>query len=269
MQRYEKKILEANDHLTLLWKNNLKFNARQAAALKALFVWRDYMARNEDESTGYVTLEPFKILEKANLWFIFNFSYVLPNNLLLKICEILPREHQGILACCNPIPPLVRQCINEIHKILLDARSKPIDETAVDVHSGSAIKSRPRVDRSVDLSADRRIDDQHGAKQAAEEAHIIPLLSWSTERGSFELNSRAGEAGVTSELLEVDRRAAEKKEARSIKSTGGQFSISDMFIDNVGEFIRKDSETRRKKVGVATLFEDYISPFQQVIWICN
>lgn len=39
------------------------------AALKSLYVWRDLIARQEDESTGYV----------------------LPNNLLLKICEILPR----------------------------------------------------------------------------------------------------------------------------------------------------------------------------------
>lgn len=69
LKRYEKKLLDANEHVHLLWKNNLRFNKRQLSALKSLYFWRDNIARFEDESVGYV----------------------LPNNLLLKICEILPR----------------------------------------------------------------------------------------------------------------------------------------------------------------------------------
>lgn len=69
LKRYEKKLLEVNEHVHLLWKNNLRFNKRQMSALKSLYFWRDNIARFEDEST----------------------AYVLPNNLLLKICEILPR----------------------------------------------------------------------------------------------------------------------------------------------------------------------------------
>ena len=42
--------------------------------------------------------------------------------MLLQIAEILPRERQGIFACCNPIPPLVRQYLIEIHKIVMKAR---------------------------------------------------------------------------------------------------------------------------------------------------
>lgn len=38
----------------------------------------------------------------------------------------LHRETQGILACCNPIPPLVRQSLNEIHSVIKDARDKPL-----------------------------------------------------------------------------------------------------------------------------------------------
>ena len=54
------------------------------------------------------------------------FSYVLPNHMLLQMCELLPREAQGILACCNPIPPLVRQHQMELHRILTAARETPL-----------------------------------------------------------------------------------------------------------------------------------------------
>ena len=72
----------------------------QLEALRLLFQWRDNMARTEDESPGYV----------------------LPNHMLLQIAEILPKEAQGVLACCNPIPPLLRQHILSVHRLIMDAR---------------------------------------------------------------------------------------------------------------------------------------------------
>jgi len=44
----------------------------------------------------------------------------------------LPREMQGILACCNPIPPLVKQNLNEIHEIILKAREQPMTSFSSD-----------------------------------------------------------------------------------------------------------------------------------------
>lgn len=52
--------------------------------------------------------------------------YVLPNHMLLQIAEALPREMQGILACCNPIPPLMRQNLGLLHRIVLRAREQPL-----------------------------------------------------------------------------------------------------------------------------------------------
>ena len=57
---------------------------------------------------------------------IFSIRYVLPNHMLLQIAESLPREMQGILACCNPIPPLVRQNLLALHRIILEARDQPL-----------------------------------------------------------------------------------------------------------------------------------------------
>lgn len=41
-------------------------------------------------------------------------------------CLYLHREPQGIIACCNPVPPLVRQYINELHLLVQEAREMPL-----------------------------------------------------------------------------------------------------------------------------------------------
>ncbi|XP_005101906.2 exosome component 10 isoform X2 [Aplysia californica] len=97
---YRKPCFSEWDHLELYRKSKKTFSNQQMAAFKELFNWRDKLARVEDESLGYV----------------------LPNHMLLQIAEILPRERQGVLACCNPIPPLVRQSLPEIHNVILHAR---------------------------------------------------------------------------------------------------------------------------------------------------
>merc|ERR1719300_2231742 len=63
-----------------------------------MFCWRDKLGRTEDESV----------------------MYVLPNHMMMKIATELPREMQGILACCNPVPPLVRQHLVTIHNLDLN-----------------------------------------------------------------------------------------------------------------------------------------------------
>merc|ERR1712107_552027 len=81
-------------------------NTKQSAVLKSLFEWRDFTARQEDESI----------------------RYVLPNHMLIKIAELLPRETVELFSCCNPHPsPLVKSNAHDIIKIILDAQQgKPI-----------------------------------------------------------------------------------------------------------------------------------------------
>ncbi|XP_053970145.1 exosome component 10 [Anastrepha ludens] len=103
-KRYVKPHMTADSHMDLYRKSKRIFDNRQLYALREVFQWRDSMARQEDESYGYV----------------------LPNHMLLQISESLPREMQGILACCNPIPPLVRQNLHVLHQIVLRAREQPL-----------------------------------------------------------------------------------------------------------------------------------------------
>lgn len=103
-KRYIKPVITLDSHKDLYLKSKRSFDNRQIFALREIFAWRDKIARMEDES----------------------YPYVLPNHMLLQIAETLPREMQGILACCNPIPPLVRQHLNLLHQIVLKAREQPL-----------------------------------------------------------------------------------------------------------------------------------------------
>ncbi|KAG7214177.1 hypothetical protein KM043_001523 [Ampulex compressa] len=103
-QTYTKPEWTDESYTNMYRKSHKLFNNKQLYALKELHKWRDITAREEDDSTGYV----------------------LPNHMLLNIAETLPREMQGILACCNPIPPLVRQNLLKLHKIILKAREQPL-----------------------------------------------------------------------------------------------------------------------------------------------
>lgn len=103
-KRFQKPIITNESHMDIYRKSKRIFDNRQLFALGETFKWRDTMARQEDESYGYV----------------------LPNHMMLQISESLPREMQGILACCNPIPPLVRQNLHTLHQIVLKAREQPL-----------------------------------------------------------------------------------------------------------------------------------------------
>lgn len=46
--------------------------------------------------------------------------------MMLNISESLPREMQGILACCNPVPVPVRQYLLVLHQMILKAREQPL-----------------------------------------------------------------------------------------------------------------------------------------------
>lgn len=50
--------------------------------------------------------------------------------MLLQIAEALPREMQGILACCNPVPPLLRANLLELHQIILRAREQSLEKVS-------------------------------------------------------------------------------------------------------------------------------------------
>ncbi|XP_053658113.1 exosome component 10 [Anopheles marshallii] len=102
-QRYQKPVMNEDTVMNIYRRSRYVFDHRQMYAFREILYWRDQIARLEDESPGYV----------------------LPQHMALDIASKLPREMQGIIACCTPVPSLVRQHLHTIHQIILKARELP------------------------------------------------------------------------------------------------------------------------------------------------
>ncbi|XP_027299239.3 exosome complex component 10 [Anas platyrhynchos] len=129
LKKYIKPLFSDESYLELYRRQKKHLNTQQLAAFRLLFAWRDKTARQEDESTGYV----------------------LPNHMLLKIAEELPKEPQGIIACCNPVPPLVRQQINELHLLIQQAREMPLlkSEIALTVKKRAPLSNPEKLENTL------------------------------------------------------------------------------------------------------------------------
>uniref|UniRef100_A0A182STN4 Exosome complex component 10 homolog n=1 Tax=Anopheles maculatus TaxID=74869 RepID=A0A182STN4_9DIPT len=102
-QRYQKPTMNEDTVMNIYRRSRYVFDHRQMYAFREILYWRDQMARLEDESPGYV----------------------LPQHMAFDIASKLPREIQGIIACCTPVPSLVRQHLHTLHQIILKARDLP------------------------------------------------------------------------------------------------------------------------------------------------
>lgn len=56
----------------------------------------------------------------------FKFRVFTQNFQRIVLFFYLLREPQGIIACCNPVPPMVRQQVNELNLLVQQAREMPL-----------------------------------------------------------------------------------------------------------------------------------------------
>ena len=50
---------------------------------------------------------------------------------LILFLLLLLRDPQGVLACCNPVPTLVKQYVNEIHQLIMQAKELALNTNKV------------------------------------------------------------------------------------------------------------------------------------------
>lgn len=146
---YVKPIWTEESCLNMYRKSQKMFNNKQMYAFKELHKWRDLTAREEDDSI----------------------AYVLPNHMLLNIAETLPREMQGILACCNPIPPFVRKNLLMLHKIVLKAREQPLVKTIPEEDFRQRLTQRTQI-----VDSDVWIYSSHDIPKGTEARADLPCL---------------------------------------------------------------------------------------------
>lgn len=173
LRTYEKFLLLPDSHLKLYERRKSKkqLNNKQLELLRLLFEWRDTMARQEDESPGYV----------------------LPKHMLFQIAEIMPREAQGVLACCNPVPPLVRQHVHAIHQLVLEARAKgsgkKTDSTHVVTPTETPVPAKPDQDTYDDILTCPH-DLSHFDRSTPDRKPKPPKVSTTTQSSFLGYNSQ-------------------------------------------------------------------------------
>ncbi|XP_038998441.1 protein RRP6-like 2 isoform X3 [Hibiscus syriacus] len=96
MQLYEKELLTPNSYLNIYGLQGAGFNARQLSIVAALCRWRDYIARVEDESTGYI----------------------LPNKVLLEIANQMPVTASKLRQLLKSKHPYVERYLVDVVDII-------------------------------------------------------------------------------------------------------------------------------------------------------
>ncbi|KAG2554648.1 hypothetical protein PVAP13_9KG595900 [Panicum virgatum] len=92
LQFYEKELLTDTSYLHIYGLQEHELNAKQLAVVAALHGWRDRIARQEDESTGYV----------------------LPNKALIEIAKQMPTDNGHLKRIVKSKYPFVESSLDEI-----------------------------------------------------------------------------------------------------------------------------------------------------------
>uniref|UniRef100_A0ACD5TTZ4 Uncharacterized protein n=1 Tax=Avena sativa TaxID=4498 RepID=A0ACD5TTZ4_AVESA len=109
-QLYEKELLTDKSYLHIYGLQEHELDAKQLAVVSALHQWRDYMARQQDESTGYV----------------------LPNKALIEIAKKMPTTSEDLRRIVKSKYPFVEDNFDLILDVIWNAteNSNPFEEIA-------------------------------------------------------------------------------------------------------------------------------------------
>ncbi|EEY64044.1 exosome complex exonuclease RRP6-like protein [Phytophthora infestans T30-4] len=97
-------------------------SALQKRVIVALYLWRDRVARQEDESV----------------------AYVMPNHVLMKLTKHLPVRSDDLFRVCHPVPLLIRKHALQITKMIVAEKTKlAAEETKTRPEPQPAVAARP------------------------------------------------------------------------------------------------------------------------------
>ncbi|KAG2786898.1 hypothetical protein PC129_g7819 [Phytophthora cactorum] len=113
LQVYEKPQPTEEDALAVGEKLKGTVNIRDLSELQkrvivALYLWRDRIARQEDESV----------------------AYVMPNHVLMKLTKHLPVRSDELFRACHPVPLLIRKHALQITKMIVAEKTKLAEKEA-------------------------------------------------------------------------------------------------------------------------------------------
>lgn len=75
-------------------------------------------------------------------------DHSLPNHMFFQVAENLPKDPEGIIACCNPVPPLINQHVSEIIRFVAEARFfDPQDATPAADQSAAITSTLEKIEK--------------------------------------------------------------------------------------------------------------------------
>nr|CAD7456538.1 unnamed protein product [Timema tahoe] len=113
--------------------------------------------------------------------------FILPNHMMLQIADTLPREMQGILACCNPIPTTVRKNLVNLHQIVLKAREQPLTKLVLEEE---ILRVRVPAPSWQKINLDGALHCPHDLSRVGDFRDDLPTLMGDTSAGSKRAPSR-------------------------------------------------------------------------------
>jgi hypothetical protein len=125
--QYEKPLWTPTSHLSLYNRFNYVFNEQQMRVFAAVYKWRDTVAREEVRvcRVSCVSCVSCACAHISRIPQDESYRYVLPNHMLFHIAELVPTSVPALLACCNPVPPLVRINAEILVDVITAARAEP------------------------------------------------------------------------------------------------------------------------------------------------
>jgi len=136
----EKHAYRADSYLVCYKKIKGRLNVQQLECFRLLYEWRHNISVEKDMGTGYT----------------------LPNKLLIKISKALPKEPEGIIECCDPLPTLVQENLEDVHKCVLQAIENvpEVPKESVDIKK---VYSRGKPSKLAKNSQRKKMQDKHFA----------------------------------------------------------------------------------------------------------
>lgn len=150
----------------------------QRRVFALLYFWRDRVARQEDESTGYV----------------------LPNHALMKLAKAAPTKAEQLFRVCNPVPALVRKFAHELTSQISAEKAKlAADDAKLAVLSEDARTDSASMVVGVKSTNThwRASDDEAGAAMFASSSHMSEYAGWQRGKRSAKCFADAASASAS------------------------------------------------------------------------
>jgi len=153
-------VFQPDTYLRAYKKCKGQLNQRQMDCFRLLHEWRNKVASEKDESTGYT----------------------LPNKMMFSISKRLPRDEKALSDCCSTVPELVKENMEEVIKLVEQSftnvpviTDKVVDKGVKEKKSTKKLSAQERIQAIKNSKLKRRISKRQWCLECGIRGH------WATD----------------------------------------------------------------------------------------